>query len=72
MNDGFFRNISIGAAISRTMEEAEEMEDLLYEYSEHGFNGSERSLQHLFKPLNNFEYAIASHQKSKTKRLLAA
>ena len=36
-------------------------------FSEQGFGGPETTLQHLFKPLNNFEYAISRHQKSKAR-----
>ena len=54
----------MGVAVSRTLIEAEEMEDALYDLSEEGGNGA---LQHVFKPLNNFEYAIVTHQKSKAR-----
>lgn len=64
---GFFGNVSIGESASRTLVEAEEMENLLYDFSEQGFRGTETTLQHLFKPLNNFEYAISRHQKSKAR-----
>lgn len=67
LHDGFFGDITIGMAVSRTLIEAEEMEDVLYDLSERGFKSNNGSLQHLFKPLNNFEYAIASHQKSKAR-----
>jgi hypothetical protein len=43
------------------------MENSLYDFSEQGFQGTETTLQHLFKPLNNFEYAISRHQKSKAR-----
>jgi hypothetical protein len=49
------------------LKEVEEMEDALYDYSEQGFANSNTCLQHLFKPLNNYEYAIAAHQKSKAR-----
>lgn len=64
LHGGFFGSISIGLAVSRTLEEMEEMENSLYDYSEQGFGGSDSNLQHLFKPLNNFEYAITTYQKS--------
>ncbi|HET6256315.1 MAG TPA: hypothetical protein VFE32_19730 [Puia sp.] len=67
LHQGFFGNISMKDAVSRTLEEAGEMEDSLYEYSQLGFGNGNTNLQHLFKPLNNFEYAIASHQKSKAR-----
>jgi len=64
LHGGFFGSISIGLAVSRTLEEVEEMENSLYDYSEQGFKGRDSNLQHLFKPLNNFEYSITAHQKS--------
>jgi hypothetical protein len=67
LNSGFFGNITIGEAVLRTLEEVEQMENALYDYSEEGFAGGENNLQHLFKPLNNFEYAITVHQKSKAR-----
>ena len=66
LHSGFFGHITIKVAVLRTIEEVEEMEDTLYDYSEQGFSGNS-NLQHLFKPLNNFEYAITIHQKSKAR-----
>ncbi len=66
LNSGFFGHITIKVAVLRTLKEVEEMEDALYDYSERGFSGHS-NLQHLFKPLNNFEYAITIHQKSKAR-----
>ena len=67
LHSGFFGSITIGSAVSRTLDEAEEMETSLYDYSEQGFREGGNNLQHLFKPLNNFEYTITSHQKSKAR-----
>lgn len=67
LHGGFFGSITIGVAVSRTLDEVEEMENSLYDYSEQGFVGSDTNLQHLFKPLNNFEYTITAHQKSKAR-----
>jgi hypothetical protein len=64
---GFFGNITTAEAVQRTLSEVEEVEAALYNYTEHGFTGNGICLQHLFKPLNNFEYAISSHQKSKAR-----
>ena len=49
------------------MEETEEMEDLLFYFSERGFKGRGAELQQVFRPLDNFEYAIATHRKSKAR-----
>jgi hypothetical protein len=67
LNSGFFGSITIGEAVLRTLEEVDQMENALYDYSEQGFAGGDYNLQHLFKPLNNFEYAITVHQKSKAR-----
>lgn len=64
---GFFGKMTTGDAVLRTLKEVEEMEDALYKYAERGFSGNGNCLQHLFKPLNNFEYAICSYQKSKAR-----
>ena len=65
--NGFFGNMIIGEAILRTLKESEKMEELLYDYTEKGFDDNGDNLQHLFKPLNNFEYTITVHQKSKAR-----
>jgi hypothetical protein len=67
LHGGFFGSISIRVAVPRTLDEVEEMENSLFDYSEQGFGGSDSNLQHLFKPLNNFEYTITTHQKSKAR-----
>jgi hypothetical protein len=64
---GFFGKMTTGEAVLRTLEEVEEMEDALYDYAEQGFTGNGNCLQPLFKPLNNFEYVICAHQKSKAR-----
>lgn len=67
LDSGYFGTMSVGEAVSRTIEEVQEMEDVLYEKTEQGLDGGIESLQHIFKPLNNFEYAIVDHQKSKAR-----
>jgi hypothetical protein len=47
LHGGFFGSISIGLAVSRTLEEVEEMENSLYDYSEQGFEGRDSNLQHI-------------------------
>jgi hypothetical protein len=64
---GFFGKMTTGDAVLRTLEEVEEMEYALYKYAELGFSANGNCLQHLFKPLNNFEYAICANQKSKAR-----
>lgn len=64
---GFFGKFTVGEAVLRTLKEVEEMEDALYDYAEQGFTDNGSNLQQLFKPLNNFEYAITINQKSKAR-----
>jgi hypothetical protein len=64
LNGGFFGNVTVDKAVSRTLEEAEEMDEMLSRYSEEGATGTGK-LQHFFRPLINSEYAITIHQKSK-------
>jgi hypothetical protein len=64
---GFFGRITIEGAVEKTLKEIEELEDVLFDYAEQGFTGGHNCLQHLFKPLNNFEHAITIHQKSKAR-----
>jgi hypothetical protein len=64
---GFFGRITTEEAVEKTLTEIEELDDVLYDYAKQGFTGGHHCLQHLFKPLNNFEYAITTHQKSKAR-----
>jgi len=64
--DGIW-SIHLDSESRSEFDEAEEMENTLYEYSEQGFKGESANLQHIFKPLNNFEYTIASNRKSKAR-----
>lgn len=65
LTNGYFGSITTSNAILRTLEEAEDIEEVLYDFAEQGFIGGEANLQHLFRPLNTFEYAITTQQKSK-------
>jgi len=67
LSGGFYRDISVGEAVLKTIEEAGEMEDILYDFTEQGLKEDKNGLQSLFKPLNNFEYIITTHQKSKAR-----
>ena len=67
LDTGYYGNITIDQAVLKTLEEAEEVEDTLYDYTEQGFMNGPHQLQHLFKPLNNFEYYISIYQKSKAR-----
>jgi len=64
---GFFGKMTTEEAVLRTLEEVEEMENALFNYAKRGFSRNDHCLQHLFKPLNNHEYAISAHQKSKAR-----
>jgi hypothetical protein len=67
LRSGFWREMSLDDAVQLTIEDANTMEDILYEYAEGGFIECGMSLEQLFMPLNNYEYVIAVHQKSKAK-----
>jgi hypothetical protein len=67
LRSGFWRKMTLEEAIQLTLEDANLMEDILYEYTEKGFIKSSTSLDQLFMPLNNYEYVISVHQKSKAK-----
>lgn len=69
LESDFWGNMTIGRAVLKTTGEIGHMEDALYDSAEQGFVAGSNNLQHLFKPLNNFEYAIATHQKSKVRIL---
>ncbi|HVU95277.1 MAG TPA: hypothetical protein VHE34_08640 [Puia sp.] len=64
---GFFGEISIDTAILWTLAEAKDFENAIFTHAQRGSAGNPINLQHLFKPLNNFEYTIAAHQKSKAR-----
>ena len=67
LTSGFSGNITINEAIQFTLEEAERLETAILEKAVQGKTDSANTLQTLFKPLNNNEYAIPLHQKSKLK-----
>lgn len=67
LNSGFYSISGIEDAVLRTIDEAGLIEDTLFHLAEQGFTSGYTNLQHLFKPLNNFEYAIVDHQKSKAR-----
>lgn len=67
LNSGFFGKMTIDETVVKTMNEAEEMESALYDFTHQGFSGHGARLQSIFKPLNNFEYVISLYQKSKAR-----
>lgn len=62
----FFKNLSIDNLIDKILDEAQLLEELLYEFTTRGFDGT-KNLQLLFRPLFNTEYTIPPLQKTKTK-----
>ena len=54
LNSGFFGNITIEEAALRIMEEAGEMENTLYDYSEEGFTSDRVNLQNLLERTKRF------------------
>ena len=67
LNSGFFGKMTVDDAVVKTMGEAEEMENALYDFTQQGFSGHGARLQSIFKPLNNHEYVISLYQKSKAR-----
>ena len=65
--NGFLGNIAIEEAIATTIDEANELEQILYEIANSGKSDKTNNLQTLFKPLDNNEFNIPLHQKSKLK-----
>lgn len=61
-----FKNIFIGAATSKVLEEAYELEKLVYNYAESGFEKKGHNLQMLFLPLGKQD-RIPIHQLTKAK-----
>ena len=71
MLSGFFESITIGVAVSRTLDEIEEMENALYDYSEQGFGGSDNKIiikmNNLKEKLSNLASDQPSDWKDKAK-----
>lgn len=65
LSSGFYGNINIEQAIERTIQEAEDLEETILEISQTGKVDNYEKLQTIFKPLDNNEYAIKDHQKTK-------
>ena len=61
----YFKNDSIDSLVSKIEKEVIEIEKLMLQKAQAGFNKSGESLQQLFKPLNNWEYQLYVHQESK-------
>ena len=65
LQTAYYKNDSIDSLAVKIEKEALELERLIYKLAEDGFDKSIRSLQNLFKPLDNREYRLYVHQKSK-------
>lgn len=63
LQNGFWGNISIGDAVSQTIEDAYNFREALLSCSKGGIG----QLQHIFQPLYNHEYRLTTLQKSKGK-----
>lgn len=64
LSSGFFGEINIDDASERTMEEADLLEDMLYDIA-NGTNEKYPTLQSFFKPLSSTEISKEFHQKNK-------
>jgi hypothetical protein len=67
LQSGFYGNITIEEAIGNTLEEAEVLENQLYETAINGKQNEQFTLQSLFKPLNDNETNTPPLQKNKLK-----
>jgi hypothetical protein len=65
LQTAYYKNDSIDSLALKIEKEALELERLIYKLAEDGFDKSISSLQNLFKPLDNREYQLYVHQKSK-------
>ena len=64
---GYFGKISKERAVSKTLDEAIEMKTMLYDYWKLGCLKQGECLQYIFRPLNNYEFLISLHQKTKAR-----
>lgn len=67
LNGAFYGNISVSEAVRITIEEAKELEEYIKRTAKKGKLDISYSLQSIFKPLNNNEYTINLHQKTKAR-----
>jgi len=67
LTNGFYGNVTINQAVEITLHDAERLENILLDTAKKGKTDAPNTLQNLFKPLNNNEYKISLHQKSKLK-----
>jgi len=65
LKSGFYGDITIEEAIDKTLEDAENLEKEILDLATRGQKDPLENLQTLFKPLNNEDYRIKDHQKSK-------
>lgn len=65
LQTAYYRNDSIDSLAAKIENEALEIERLMYTLAEEGFAKSGKSLQNLFRPLDDLEYGLYLHQKSK-------
>lgn len=67
LQNGYLGDITIEEAIETTIEEAVELGKILIEIANKGQADETNTLQTLFKPLDDNEYKIPPHQRSKIK-----
>jgi len=67
LQSGFYGTISVEDAIMQTLDEAAQLSQRLLQFALEGTKNPQFALQTLFKPLNNNEYRIPFHQKTKLK-----
>jgi len=61
----YYKNDSVDSLTSKIEKEVLEIEELMYNLVENGFDKNGKSLENLFKPLDDLEYQLYLHQESK-------
>lgn len=67
LKEDYFDGVAIDTIESKIFKEAGELEQLLEEYVNDGFENKGRNLQMIFKPLNNYEYLLPVRQEGKAR-----
>jgi hypothetical protein len=65
LESGFYTDTSIDNAVNKTIEEAEDLEEIILGLSESGEYDDSQTLQSLFKPLDNRKSGLEVHQEEK-------
>ena len=67
ITNGFFGTLSINEAVEITLKDADYIDETLFSIAAKGKNDKHNTLQTIFKALNDNEFKIVEHQKTKLK-----